>query len=69
VVGCDRAGIEAARDGLRALLKQDGPTPAAPFDGLEALRPARDYKNRHASILLAWEATLEAMDAAGAAAR
>jgi hypothetical protein len=25
------------------------------------LRPARDYKNRHASILLALEATSEAM--------
>ena len=36
----------------------------APFDGLEVLQPARDYKNRHASILLAWEATLDAMDQA-----
>ncbi|HSF93878.1 MAG TPA: iron-sulfur cluster assembly scaffold protein, partial [Thermohalobaculum sp.] len=42
---------------------EDGPAPEAPFDDLEVLRPARDYKNRHASILLAWEATLAAMDA------
>ena len=47
-----------------AMLKSGGPAPDAPFDGLEALMPARDYKNRHASILLAWDATLAAMDEA-----
>lgn len=64
VIGQDRATIAAARDALLAMLKQDGPTPPAPFDGLEVLRPAQEYKNRHASILLAWEATLEALDQA-----
>jgi len=44
------------------------PADGAPFDELEILRPARDYKNRHASILLAWEATLAAMDEAAASA-
>lgn len=63
IIGRNRAEVEAARDALRAMLKDDGPTPAAPFDGLEVLRPARDYKNRHASIMLALEATLEAFDA------
>jgi len=58
--------LETGRDQLRAMLKSDGPAPDAPFDGLEALMPAKDYKNRHASILLAWEATLAAMDQAGA---
>ncbi len=43
------------------MLKDDGPVPDAPFDGLEVLLPARDYKNRHASIMLALEATAEAM--------
>jgi NifU-like protein involved in Fe-S cluster formation len=60
-IGRTRAEIEAARDALKAMLKSDGPAPAAPFDGLEVLRPARDYKNRHASIMLALEATAEAM--------
>ena len=50
------AELEAARDALRAMLKDGGPVPAAPFDGYEVLLPARDYKNRHASILLALEA-------------
>ena len=64
--GRTRDEIAAARDQLRAMIKQDGPAPEAPFDALEALRPARDYKNRHASILLAWDATLAAMDDAAA---
>jgi NifU-like protein involved in Fe-S cluster formation len=61
VIGRSRAEIEAARDQLRAMLKEAGPVPDAPFDGLEVLLPARDYKNRHASILLALDATAEAM--------
>jgi NifU-like protein involved in Fe-S cluster formation len=66
VIGRTRAEIEKGRDQLRAMIKEDGPTPDAPFAELEVLRPARDYKNRHASILLAWEATLAAMDEAAA---
>lgn len=64
VVGLSRADIETARDALKDMLKNDGPAPAPPFEDLEVLRPARDYKNRHASIMLALEATLEAIDQA-----
>ena len=55
------AEVERARDELRAMLKDDGPVPAAPFDGLEVLLPARGYKNRHASILLSLEAAADAI--------
>ncbi|CAD0185684.1 SUF system FeS assembly protein, NifU family [Ruegeria sp. THAF57] len=64
VVGATRAQIETARDQLADMLKKDGPAPDAPFDGLEVLMPAREYKNRHASILLALDATAEAMEQA-----
>ncbi len=60
VIGRNRAELEAARDALRAMLKSGGPVPEAPFDGFEVLEPARDYRNRHASILLAMEAAAEA---------
>ncbi|MCJ7873767.1 iron-sulfur cluster assembly scaffold protein [Marinovum sp. 2_MG-2023] len=60
VIGRTPAELDRARDELKAMLKQDGPVPSAPFDGYEVLLPARDYKNRHASILLAVEATAEA---------
>ncbi len=61
VIGATRSQIETARDQLKAMLKDNGPVPDAPFDGFEVLIPARDYKNRHASILLAIEATVDAM--------
>jgi NifU-like protein involved in Fe-S cluster formation len=64
LAGRNRAEVELARDQLRAMLKEDGPVPSAPFDGLEVLLPARDYKNRHASILLSLEAAADAMQAA-----
>lgn len=68
ILGRTRAEVEAARDALRAMLKDEGPVPAAPFDGFEVLLPARDYRNRHASILLAIEAAADAFAAAEAAA-
>ncbi|MGX9354312.1 iron-sulfur cluster assembly scaffold protein [Roseobacteraceae bacterium S113] len=68
VIGRTPEEIANARDALRAMLKEDGPVPAAPFEGYEVLIPARDYKNRHASILLALDATAEASAEASAAA-
>ena len=64
VIGRTRAEIETGRDELKAMLKNDGAVPGTPFGELEALLPAKDYKNRHASILLAWDATLAAIDEA-----
>ncbi|MBF9029854.1 iron-sulfur cluster assembly scaffold protein [Rhodobacterales bacterium HKCCE3408] len=67
-IGRTRAEIEEGRDALRAMLKGDGDGPGAPWDGYDVLIPARDYRNRHASILLAFEATAEAMEEAEKAA-
>lgn len=61
VVGQTEATIRKGRDELHAMLTQGGPAPSAPFDGLAVLEPARDYRNRHASILLAFDATLDAL--------
>jgi NifU-like protein involved in Fe-S cluster formation len=61
ILGRTREEVEHARDELRGMLKENGPAPSAPFDELEILLPARDYKNRHASILLTLEAAAEAI--------
>lgn len=66
IVGCDRATVQRGRDALAAMLTTGGPVPGAPFEGLEVLRPAAEYRNRHASILLAFDATLGALTDAGA---
>jgi len=45
------------------MLTADGPTPSKPFDELKVLEPAKAYKNRHASVLLAFDATVAALEA------
>ena len=64
VIGRTRDEIETARQQLKAMLRTDGPVPEAPFDGFEVLIPAREFKNRHASIMLALDATAEAFQQA-----
>ena len=60
VLGRTPEELVHARDQLRSMLTEEGPVPDAPFEGYEVLQPARDYRNRHASILLAVEAASEA---------
>ena len=67
ILGRSLAELQAARNMLSAMLKDNGPVPAAPFQGYEVLIPAREYKNRHASILLALDAACEAAAIAEAA--
>ena len=62
VVGLSKEQIITARDQLFAMLKGNDTTPAAPFRDLEVLLPAQSYNNRHASIMLAFDATLEAIE-------
>ena len=64
IIGRSLADLTTARDQLEAMLKENGPVPDAPFDGLEVLLPAQDYKNRHASILLCLNASIAAFEAA-----
>ena len=66
-IGRTRDDLATARDALKAMLKEGAAAPDGAFAALEVLSPAREYKNRHASILLAWEAVIDALDAAATA--
>ena len=61
-IGHSREEIAEARDALKAMMKEGAAAPEGAFAELEVLSPAKDYKNRHASIMLAWEAVIEAID-------
>ncbi len=65
-VGRSLDEVEAVRQSLRAMLKEGGAPPGGRFADLEALLPARDYRNRHASIMLAYDAAAEAIKSAAA---
>lgn len=60
VIGRSADELEGSAAQLEAMLKTGGPVPDAPFDGFEALLPAREFRNRHNSILLAAQAAAEA---------
>ena len=60
IIGANYSTVKKARDQLHEMLKHGSSPPDKPFEDLDILRPAKDYKNRHASIMLALDATLDA---------
>ena len=46
---------------MRAMLKEDGPPPVGKWADFEVLEPVRDFKSRHASTLLTFDAVEEAI--------
>lgn len=64
IIGRNLAEVQTARDALKAMLTDGQPAPKAPFGDLEVLMPAREFKNRHASILLCLDACLDALSQA-----
>ena len=66
-IGLDQSDVQKARDQLEAMLKSNGPVPDKPFEGLGVLLPAKDFKNRHASILLTLDALVDAIGKSKAA--
>ncbi|MEN0079098.1 MAG: iron-sulfur cluster assembly scaffold protein [Pseudomonadota bacterium] len=66
-VGASAAEIEAARDGLKAMLKHGAEPPQGRFWELRHLAGVADYPTRHASTLLAFDAAVDAIAAAKAA--
>ncbi len=62
-IGASADEVLQARDALRAMLKADGSAPEGRFSELSVLEGARDYAARHQSILLAFNAAVEAINA------
>ena len=61
VIGASAGELEQARDAMLAMLKAGGEGPDGRFEGLRALRLVADYPARHASTMVAIEATLDAV--------
>lgn len=60
VMGRTPCELQTALSQLTAMLGTGGPVPEPPFGGYDVLLPAREFRNRHPSILLALAATAEA---------
>lgn len=62
IVGSTPAELRAVAAAMRAMLKEGGPPPDGRWADLGVLQPVRDFKARHASTLLAFDAVERALD-------
>jgi NifU-like protein involved in Fe-S cluster formation len=62
VVGSSAPELRNLRDTMYKMLKENGDPPQGKWSDLEALLPVRDYKARHASTLLTFDAVVEAVN-------
>lgn len=63
VVGSTFDELRTVRTQMVAMLKADGPPPSGKWEDLKYLEPVKDYKPRHTSTLLVFEAVVDAIDA------
>lgn len=61
VIGASADEIADARDAMLSMLKSGGEGPAGRFEGLRTLKLVAGYPARHASTMVAIEATLDAV--------
>ena len=64
ILGASASEILEARDAMLAMLKSGGEGPVGRFEGLRVLKQVADYPARHASTMVALEATLDAVNQA-----
>lgn len=61
VVGATVSEIRQAREDMLAMLKADGEGPSGRFEEMRFLKPVKDYKARHASTMLTFDAVVDAI--------
>jgi NifU-like protein involved in Fe-S cluster formation len=61
VVGASAAEVRDIREQMYRMLKENGPAPGGKWADLAVLEPVRDYKARHASTLLTFDAVVDAI--------
>lgn len=69
VIGATAEELRKARQDMLAMLKEDGEGPEGRFEDMRYLRPVKDYKARHASTMLTFDAVVDAIDQIEAKAR
>lgn len=61
VVGSSAAELRQVREEMRAMLKENAAPPTGRFEELKFLEPVRDFKARHASTMLTFDAVVDAI--------
>ncbi len=61
VIGATGPELREVREQMYAMLKDGGPSPEGKWSDLEILQPVKDFKARHASTLLTFDAVCDAV--------
>ena len=61
VVGSSASELRELRETVRKMLKENGPPPEGKWAEIAVLEPVRDYKARHASTMLTFDAVVDAI--------
>jgi NifU-like protein involved in Fe-S cluster formation len=62
VIGAKPDELRQLRETMRKMLKENGAPPAGKWADFAVLEPVRDYKARHASTMLTFDAVVSALD-------
>lgn len=62
IIGANADELRNVRETMRKMLKENGPAPEGRFAELKFLEPVREYKARHASTLLTFDAVVDCLD-------
>jgi NifU-like protein involved in Fe-S cluster formation len=62
VIGSTAEELRAVREAASRMLKESGEPPGGKWADLGVLEPVREFKARHASILLTFDAVVDALD-------
>jgi NifU-like protein involved in Fe-S cluster formation len=62
VIGAKPDELRMLRETMRKMLKENGPPPSGKWADFAVLEPVRDYKARHASTMLTFDAVVSALD-------
>ena len=62
VIGARAEELRGLRETMRKMLKENGAPPSGKWSDFAVLEPVRDYKARHASTMLTFDAVVSALD-------
>lgn len=65
IIGSTPEELRDVRSAMWSMLKEGGPPPNGRWEDLKFLEPVRDYKARHASTMLTFDAVVDALTKAG----
>ncbi len=65
IIGSTPDELQKVRQTMWSMLKEGGPAPSGRWGDLKFLQPVRDYKARHASTMLTFDAVVDALEQYG----